>query len=305
VTTPGEPELAALMAALGNLPTQLAGREGAALRAHVGRLAEILQAQGPDSELRARAAAELDQLVGVLGQLVGAAKPARPSGPAGAVDLAQLADGLRTFADYLRAPTGASQAQVEQMVATLQGAAVPRPVPLDELDISGTVEQLAVESARRHGLHGADARRAAERMKREMATLVRQLELRAQQEASRARTAADMERLFDQVVQTGSALGLALAPERGEVIAAFRSVDLAHMAAGLRVFGAWLSTPAAAPAAHVAALRAQLATALGPPSAGDPARSEVERRADFEREIKLAVDRIFRGTGTGGAGAPR
>src|SRR5262249_4865099 len=97
------------------------------------------------------------------------------------IDLGQLADGLRTFVEFLRAPTAANQAQVEQMVATLEGTAVPRPVPLDQLNIDTTVEQLAIESARRHGLQGAEARHAVARMKREMQTLVRQLELRAHQ----------------------------------------------------------------------------------------------------------------------------
>jgi uncharacterized membrane protein YgcG len=144
-------------------------------------------------------------------------------------------------------------------------------------------------------------------MKREMSTLVRQLELRAQQEASRARTAADMERLLGSVVQTGTLLGQALDPERAAILDAFRRVDLVHMAEGLRVLGEWLSTPAPDAAAHVAVLKARLAETLGPPTTGDPGRSEAERRADFEREIKVAVDEIFRGsglgTGTGGTGS--
>jgi hypothetical protein len=292
-------DLSAVMTALAALPAQLTGKEGKAIREHVEKLAQILGAQGPEAELRGRAAAELEQLVAAITRLVdrGARAGKRPQ--AGGLDLGELAGGLRTFAAFLRAPTEANQAEALRLVATLHGTAAPRPVPLDELDISGTVEELAIESARRHGLQGAEARRAAERMKREMTALVRQLELRAQQEASRARTAADMERLLGQVVQTGTPLAQALAHERASIIAAFRRVDLAHMAEGLRVFGEWLSTPADDGAAHVAVLRAQLAETLGPPTAGDPARSEDERRADFEREIKVAVDEIFRGSGRG------
>jgi len=304
------PELAALKAALANLPTQLAGREGSEIRKRVESLAGILSSDGPDAELRTRAAAELEQLVTALGALVPASARARarasaaPRGRAAGVDLAQLAGGLATFAEFLRAPSAANQVEVEQMVATLEGFAVPRPVPLDQLDLTRTVEALAVESARRHGLAGAEARRAVERMKREMQALVRELERRAQQEASRARAAADMERLFDAVVQTGTPLGQALAAERADVIAAFRRVDLEHMAEGLQAYGEWLSTPADDPAAHVAVLRTRLAEVLGPPTTGDPARSDADRRADFEREIQAAVDQIFRGQG-GGAGPAR
>jgi hypothetical protein len=71
------------------------------------------------------------------------------------------------------------------------------------------------------------------------------------------------------------------------------------MAEGLRVFGAWLSTPAGDVAAHVATFRVELARVLGPPSLGDPGRTEAERRADFERDIRAAVDEIFRGSGRG------
>lgn len=281
-----------LMAALAGLSAQLAGGEASAIREHVQRLAGILAQSGPEAELRARAAEELEQLVAAIGKL-GAARGPSAQAVRG-LDLARLAAGLRTFAGYLRAPTSANQTEVAQLVATLQGMA-PRPVPLDELRIGGSIEELAVESARRHGLQGAELRHAVERMKREMQTLMQQLEIRARQEASRARTAAEFERLFDAVLQSGSALGDALVPERAPIIQAFRSVDLAHMAEGLRTFAEWLSTPADDPAAHVAVLRARFAETLGPPTTGDPARSDDERRADFEREIKLAVDQIFRG----------
>jgi len=302
MTAPGEPDLAAMMAALAELPARLTGRDGQDIRARVERLAGILGAQGPDAELRSRAAAELEQLIAAVARLAAGAKGKKRAAEAsGSIDLGQLAGGLRSFVEFLRAPTTANQAQVEQMIATLHGTALPRPVPLDQLNIDAAVEELALESARRHGLAGAEARHAVARMKREMTALVHQLELRAQQEASRATSASDMERLFDRVVDTGTPLGQALAPERAAIIAAFRSVDLAHMAEGLRVFGEWLSRRAPDPAAHVADLRTRLGETLGPPTAGDPARSEAERRHDFERDIQLAVDQIFRGSGLGGA----
>lgn len=295
MTAPAQPTLDQLIATLGGLSAKLAGREGNAIREHVQRLASILATQGPDAELRARAAAELEQLVGAVAQLA-----AIKSGPIAqairGMDLGQLAEGLRGFAAFLRAPTGENQAEAEALVARLQGPPPPRPVPLDELRIDPTVEELAIESARRHGLEGAEARRAVGRMKQQMSALVQQLERRAMLEASRARTANELERLVDALVGTDSELGHAIARERAPIVQAFRTVDLLHMAEGLRVFADWLSTPADDAAAHVAVLRAQLAEALGPPTTGDPARSEAERRADFEREIAAEVDQIFRST---------
>ena len=132
-------------------------------------------------------------------------------------------------------------------------------------------------------------------MKREMAVVVARLETRARQEGERARAASEMERLIDQLIQSGNQLGQAIAPERAAIAQAFRRVDLARMSDGMRAFAAWISTPTDDAAAHVAALRARLAETLGPPTAGDPLASEAERRADFEREIAAAVEQIFRG----------
>ncbi|HZJ63037.1 MAG TPA: hypothetical protein VFD36_05890, partial [Kofleriaceae bacterium] len=204
-------------------------------------------------------------------------------------------DGLRTFVEYLRAPTAENQAQVEQLVAQMQGASALQPVPLDELRIEARVQSLAIQSALRRGLEGVEAQRAVERMKREMTALVARLEARARHEGERARTASEMERLLDQLIGSGNKLGQAIAAERAAIAQAFRRVDLARMSDGMRAFAAWISTPADDAAAHVAALRARLAETLGPPTAGDPLASEAERRADFEREITAAVEQIFRG----------
>jgi hypothetical protein len=296
MTAPAQPSFDELLRTLASLSSKLSGREGTAIREHLQELANVLASQSPggsDTELRARAATALEQLIEAVAQL-GVLGPGAQA--LRGLNLGSLVDGLRTFVGFLRAPTGENQAQVEQLIADLQGSPVLKPVPLDELQIDGTVEALAIESARRHGLEGAELQRAVGRMKREMSTLVRQLELRARAEAQRTQTASELERLLDALIGNGSALGKAVALERAALVHAFRTVDLAHMAAGLRVFGRWLSTASSDPAAHVADLKARFAEALGPPTAGDPARSEAERRADFERDIQVAVDEIFRAT---------
>jgi hypothetical protein len=173
-------------------------------------------------------------------------------------------------------------------------------VPLDELRIHHRVASLAIQSAMRRGLEGDEARRAVDRMKREMAQLVTRLESRAREEAERARSASEIERMLDQLIESGNKLGKAIAPERAAIAQAFRRVALARMSDGMRAFAVWISTPTDDPAAHVAALRDKLADTLGPPTAGDPLASEAERRADFEREIAVAVEQIFGSVGPPG-----
>ncbi|HET9622082.1 MAG TPA: hypothetical protein VFP84_11990 [Kofleriaceae bacterium] len=286
-----------LIGMLATATSQLSGPGGKAVRARLTALAEILASAGPEADLRARAALELEGLVAALGALAGASPP-ETAHAARAIDLGQLADGLRTFATYLREPTLAHQAEVERVVAGLQAAAAPAAVPLDELQIDDWITELARESTTRHGLKGGEQRRAIERIEREMKALIRQLEARAQQDAARANTAADAARLIDLLIETQTPLAHAVAARRAELVAAFHVVDLAHMAAGLQTFARWLSKAAlvdAEPAAYVAELARSLGDALGPATHGSPLRSDAERRADFERDIRRAVEQILGG----------
>jgi hypothetical protein len=289
-----------LLASVSALSGKLAGREGNRIREALQRLAVVLAESGPEPELRERTAVELEQLIAAIVRLTGMGGPTAKA--LRGFNLRKLADGLRTFLEYLRTPTAENQAQVEQLVARMQGSPALQPVPLDELSIDARVASLAIQSAKRRGLEGDDARRAVDRMKREMAQLVTRLEGRAREEAERARSASELDRMLDQLVQSGNRLGQAIAPERAAIAQAFRRVELARMSDGMRAFAVWISTPADDPVAHVAALRAKLADTLGPPTAGDPLASEAERRADFEREIAVAVEQIFGGAAPSSAG---
>lgn len=278
------------------LTSKLTGREGNAIREHIQRLAQVLAAEGRDVDLRACAATELEQLIDALARLGDVRGPAAKA--IHGFNLEQLASGLRTFVQYLRAPTPENQAQAERLVTSLQRSPVLQPVPLEEIQSDEPVESLAIQSAIRQGLAGAELTRAVERMKRDIATFKRQLEVRAQQEGRRTSTATKVQNLLDALIQTGSSLGRALEPERAAIMEAFGRVDLAHMAEGLRVYSLWLPASVGIdPATAVAALKTQLADALGPATQPDALRSDADRQADHERETQVAVDQIFRGAG--------
>lgn len=290
MTAPSQPGFDELIAALGGLSSKLAGRDGNALHESVQQLAAALTQAAASPQLRARVAGELDKLVASLSQLGTAPGPGAQ--PFRGMDLTRVAAGLRTFADHLRSPSPATRTQVDQLVAHLQRAASLQPAATAP-HIDSTIEAIATEAARRNGYEGDELPHAVARMKQEMSSLIQQLERRAQHEASRARTASEFERLFDAVVASGNPLGQAAALERAPIVHAFRSVDLVHMAEGLRVFAEWLAIPSDDPAAHVADLRSRLTDALGPPTDRDPSRSDGERRADVEGDIRAAVERIF------------
>jgi hypothetical protein len=294
-----------VLASVAKLSSQLTGREGNAIREHVQRLAAVLASDGPDGELRERAATELDQLIEAIARLGGARGPIAKA--IRGFDLPALAGGLRTFVQYLRAPTPENQARAEQLVAGLQRSPVLQPVALEDLNIDERVTSLAIQAAQRQGLSGAALTRAVERMTREMASFKRQLEAKSQQEGQRTHTAGEMAKLLDAVINSGSQLGAALGGERAAILDAFCRVDLAHMATGLRVYSEWIpASMGVDPAAAVAALRDQLGEALGPPTAEHALRSDDERRAGAEREAQAALEAIFGApgaTGSGGGGS--
>jgi len=290
--TASTPDLGDQLAALRALSSRLAGRDGDELRACIQRITEIAGAVGATAAERAalpaRAAAELEHLVAAIGQLAELRGPA--AGALRGIDVTPVVDQLRAFAAYLRAPTGETRAKIRALISGLPGGdADPQPSPRD-----AWIAALARDAARAGGLAEDAVDEVVERATRTLALPVRQLELAAQHDAARASTAARLDPLLDAMIASGSALGPALAAQRAEIAHAFRRVDLGHMAGGLRVLSAWLATPARDTAAHVAALRDQLAEALGPPTLAEPAASDADRRAELEREVTAAVERAVR-----------
>jgi hypothetical protein len=284
VSAPKSPTFDELMAALARGSAQLEGAAGKTIRKHVERLGKILEA--PDAPgLRDQAAAELDQLIRALAGAGGAVGKAFRG-----VDAGQLADGLRTFAGWLRSPSKGGEEQVAELMQRLGG-----PVPLSELRVGNQIDLLAIEAARRKGLEGEAARHEIARMKREVQSLMARLERFAQDEASRARTANSFEQLLDRVLGLGTPLSTALRPAREQIVRDYRRVDLAHMAEGLRELAEWLASPHEDPDEHVEAFQKRLVAVLGPATLGDPNAPEAERRAALEAQIQRETDRIFNG----------
>lgn len=89
----------------------------AALAALIGRVAQALRA-GEDSAARAAAAASVDELRAMLAGI------GRDSAPG--FDLAQIGGALAVFADWLRAPTPDGEARAERAMSELQAALGPR-----------------------------------------------------------------------------------------------------------------------------------------------------------------------------------
>jgi len=69
--------------------------------------------------------------------------------------------------------------------------------------------------------------------------------------------------------------------------------DLAQIGNALAIFSEWLRTPTPDLELRAAHAMAELQTALGPLVGWDPVREDAERRAQYRREARTALDNLF------------
>jgi hypothetical protein len=129
--------------------------------------------------------------------------------------------------------------------------------------IPALIDALARAVATQHGYEGAELRRQVSDFTGQVQTLVRRFEIKASEDKQRQRTSAEIERLLDGIVRTGTPAGAEIAAHRDAIVDAFRQVDLGRIAGGLQVLVAWLRNPSDANAAPVQDMIAKLHTMLG------------------------------------------
>ena len=89
---------------------------GPALADAIARIARTLQAGVDDDAARARAAREVEELRAAVAE----AAPRRAPGALPGIDLGKLADALRVFGEWLRAPSSEREAAAERAIEDLQ-----------------------------------------------------------------------------------------------------------------------------------------------------------------------------------------
>ena len=72
-----------------------------------------------------------------------------------------------------------------------------------------------------------------------------------------------------------------------------RGIDLAQIAAALATFAEWLRAPTPDREARAERAMSELQAVLGPLVGWNPAREDAERRAQYRREARAALDEIF------------
>ena len=86
----------------------------------IARITEALGAGGDDAAARTQVAADVDRLQAIVTE----GERRTPGSPAG-FDLAQVSAALRVFAEWLRTPTSANEAQAERAMSELAATVGP------------------------------------------------------------------------------------------------------------------------------------------------------------------------------------
>ena len=87
----------------------------------IARVTEAMRTGGDDAAARTRAVADVEQLQAIVAETGERRAPGSPAG----FDLAQVSAALRVFAEWLRTPTSANEAQAERAMSELAATVGP------------------------------------------------------------------------------------------------------------------------------------------------------------------------------------
>jgi hypothetical protein len=122
--------------------------------------------------------------------------------------------------------------------------APPAPaVRLDDQPVAALIDALATALARQHGFTSDELRRRVSDLTGQLTSVARRFEIAAREDQARKQTSAEVERILDGIVQTGSSTGVAIAAHRDAISQALRGVDLVELTDRLRVIVDWMRDP--------------------------------------------------------------
>jgi hypothetical protein len=156
------------------------------------------------------------------------------------------------------------------------------------------IEVLATAAGQMQGLKGAELKERVTELTGQVQQVAKSVERQIADDEHRKQAAAEVERLIDMFVRTGTAAGKALEKHRDQIAAQFRGVDLQQVAAGMRVLADWMANPSAEKEVEAKALLEKLQTTMGPLVGYDPQREEEQRHAEIKANVRKSLDDIFR-----------
>jgi hypothetical protein len=167
--------------------------------------------------------------------------------------------------------------------------------PLAGQPVEVIVEVLARVSGQMKGLVGPELRKHIAEVAGQVQALTQSIELKMRDDAQRKEAAAEVERLLDMFVRSGTEAGKVLEKHRTPIAQSLRGADLPRLAEGIRLLADWMANPTAQNEAQAKQLMQRLEETMGPALGLDPEAQDRARRAQIESDVKKSLDNIFRG----------
>jgi hypothetical protein len=169
--------------------------------------------------------------------------------------------------------------------------------PLAGQPVEVIIEVLAKLSGQMKGLDGAALRKHVTQVAGQLQSLTTRVEQTFKQEAGRKEAAAEIERMVDLLVRTGSAAGKAMEQYRTPIAQAFQGANLDKLADGMRLLADWMQNPTPQTEQQAKALLEDLQTTMGAKVGYDPEveakRREEQIKADVAKSLKEIMPKDF------------
>ncbi len=165
--------------------------------------------------------------------------------------------------------------------------------PLAGQPVEVIIEVLAKLSGQMKGLDGAELRRHVTQVAGQLQSLTTRVEQAFAQEATRKEAAAEVERMVDMVIRTGTAAGKSLEQHRTPIAQAFKGADMDKLAEGMRLLADWMQNPSEATEARAKTLLNDLQTTMGPKVGYDPELEEKRRQEAIKADVAKSLSEIM------------
>jgi hypothetical protein len=162
--------------------------------------------------------------------------------------------------------------------------------PLAGQPVEVIIDVLAKLSGQINGLDGAELKRHVVRVATQLQDMTHEIEQKFTAEATRKEAAADVERMIEMLVRTGTSAGKALEQHRQPIAQAFQGADIQKLAHGMKLLATWMTNPNEQTEQEAKALLNELQTSMGAKVGYDPEQEERDRRAAIAADVKKRME---------------
>jgi hypothetical protein len=172
----------------------------------------------------------------------------------------------------------------------------PPDAPHEPASLPALTEALATAIAKHHGFDDDELHRQVSYLTGELQSVARRFEIRAREVRTRMQTTAEVERILDGIIRSGSQAGAQIAPHRETILSSLRGVDLVRLTESLQVLVEWIRNPSDAQPIEtvIANLASAVDAAVSPEPQPGPAAA-AQPPAAARPQTGRSLDQVFPG----------